>query len=93
MWATRNLMKLKKHLWTDRKPLAQVQNIKFLEKRGNIKNSQNLYICEVRGALESITMNKDSGGNGMPLMLIQILKYDAVRMLHSVCENIWKTQQ
>ena len=93
MWATRNLMKLKKHLWTDRKPLTQVQNIKFPEKRGNIKSSQNLYICEVKGVLESITMNKDSGGDGIPVELIQILKDDAVKVLQSICQQIWKTQQ
>ena len=48
--------------------------------------------CEDKWALESITMNKASGGNGMPLALIQILKDDAVKVLHSICENIWKTQ-
>ena len=44
-------------------------------------------------ALESITMNKDSGGNGMPVELFQILKDDAVKVLHSVRQQIWKTQQ
>ena len=49
--------------------------------------------CEVKWALESITMNKASGGNGIPVELFQILKDDAVKVLHSICHQIWKTQQ
>ena len=49
--------------------------------------------CEVKWALESITMNKASGGDGIPIELFQILKDDAVKVLHSVCQQIWKTQQ
>ena len=49
--------------------------------------------CEVKRALESITMNKASGGDGIPLELFQILKDDAVKVLHSMCQQIWKTQQ
>ena len=49
--------------------------------------------CEVKWALESITMNKASGGDGIPVELFQILKDDAVRVLHSICQQIWKTQQ
>ena len=49
--------------------------------------------CEVKWALESITMNKTSGGDGIPVELFQILKDDAVKMLHSICQQIWKTQQ
>jgi len=49
--------------------------------------------CEVKGALESITMNKASGGDGIPVELFQILNDDAVKMLHSICQQIWKTQQ
>ena len=48
--------------------------------------------CEVKWALESITVNKASGGDGMPVELIQILKDDAVKILHSICQQIWKTQ-
>ena len=48
--------------------------------------------CEVKRALGSITMNKDSGGDGIPVELFQILK-DVVKMLHSICQQIWKTQQ
>ena len=49
--------------------------------------------CEVKWALESITTNKASGGDGIPVELFQILKDDAVKVLHSVCQQIWKTQQ
>ena len=49
--------------------------------------------CEVRWALGSITMNKASGGDGIPVELVQILKDDAVKVLHSRCQKIWKTQQ
>ena len=49
--------------------------------------------CEVRWALESITTNKASGGNGIPVELFQILEDDTVKVLHSVCQQIWKTQQ
>ena len=48
---------------------------------------------EVKWALESITTNKASGGDGIPVELFQILKYDAVKVLHSICQQIWKTQQ
>ena len=46
--------------------------------------------CEVKWALESITMNKARGGDGIPVELFQILKDDAVNMLHSICQQIWK---
>ena len=49
--------------------------------------------CEVKWALESITMNKASGGDRIPVELFQILKGDAVKVLHSICQQIWKTQQ
>ena len=49
--------------------------------------------CEVKWALESITMNKASGGDGIPIELFQILKDDAVKVLHSISQQIWKTQQ
>ena len=49
--------------------------------------------CEVKWALRSITMNKASGGDGIPVELFKILKDDAVKVLHSVCQQIWKTQQ
>ena len=49
--------------------------------------------CEVKWALGSITMNKASGGDGIPVELFQILKDGAVKGLHSICQKIWKTQQ
>ena len=49
--------------------------------------------CEVKWALESITTNKASGGDGIPVELFQIRKDDAVKVLHSICQQIWKTQQ
>ena len=49
--------------------------------------------CEVKWALESITTNKASGDDGIPVELFQILKDDAVKVLHSICQQIWKTQQ
>ena len=49
--------------------------------------------CEVKWALESISMNKASGGDGIPVELFQILKEDAMKVLHSICQQIWKTQQ
>ena len=48
---------------------------------------------EVKWALENITMNKTSGGDGIPVELFQILKDDALKVLHSICQQIWKTQQ
>ena len=48
--------------------------------------------CEVKWALESITTNKPSGGDGIPVELFQILKDDAMKVLHSICQHIWKTQ-
>ena len=49
--------------------------------------------CEVKWALESITTNKARGNDGIPVELLQILKDDAVKVLHSICQQIWKTHQ
>ena len=49
--------------------------------------------CEVRWGLETITTNKASGGDGIPVKLFQILKDDVRKVLHSICQQIWKTQQ
>ena len=49
--------------------------------------------CEVKWALESITTNNASGGDGIPVELFQILKDDAVKVLHSICQQIWETKQ
>ena len=53
----------------------------------------NILKCEVKWALEIITTNKASGGDGIPVDFFQILKDDAVKVLHSICQHIWKTQQ
>ena len=53
----------------------------------------NILECEVMWALEAITTNKASGGDGIPGEIFQILKDDAVKVLHSICQQIWKTQQ
>ena len=52
-----------------------------------------ILLCEVKSALERITMNKASGGDGIPAELFQILKDDAVKELHSICQQVRKTQQ
>ena len=49
--------------------------------------------CEVKRAIGSITTNKASGGDGIPVELFHILKDEAVKVLHSICQQIWKTQQ
>ena len=53
----------------------------------------NIQECEVKWALGSITLNKASGGDGIPVELFQIQKDDTVKVLHSICQQIWKTQQ
>ena len=53
----------------------------------------NILECEVKWAIGSITVNKSSAGDGIPVELFQILKDDAVKVLHSTCQQIWKTQQ
>ena len=54
---------------------------------------QDILECKVKWALGSITMNKASGSEGIPVELFQILKDDAVKVLHSICQHIWETQQ
>ena len=54
---------------------------------------QLIITCEVKWSLESITTNKASGGGGIPVELFQILKDDAGKVLHSICQQIWKTQK
>ena len=54
---------------------------------------QDILECEVKWALESITTNKASGGDGIPVELVQTLEDDAVKVLYSICQQIWKTQQ
>ena len=52
-----------------------------------------ILVCEAKCALGSITISKTSGGDGIPAELLQILKDDAVKVLHSICQQLWKTQQ
>ena len=52
-----------------------------------------IWECTVKWALGSITMNKGSGGDGIPAELFQTLKDDAIKVLHSICQQTWKTQQ
>ena len=54
---------------------------------------QDILECEVKGALGNTTVNKASGGVGIPAELLQILEDDAVKVLHSICQQIWETQQ
>ena len=54
---------------------------------------QNILECEVKWALESITTNKTSGSDGIPAELFKIQKDDAIKVLHSICQQIWETQQ
>ena len=58
----------------------------------NIHLQSDILECKVKWALGGIAMNKASGGDGIPVELFQILKYDAVKMLQSICQQIWKTQ-
>ena len=58
-----------------------------------IQLEQDILECELKWALESITMSKASGGDGIPVELFQILKDDAAKVLHAICQQIWKTQQ
>ena len=63
------------------------------KEREELQLEPDILECEVKWALESITTNKASGGDGIPVELFQILKGDAVKVLHSICQQIWKTQQ
>ena len=60
---------------------------------GVINLEPDILECEVKWALESITVNKASESDGIPVGLFQILKDNAVKVLHSICQQIWKTQQ
>ena len=69
--------------------------MKTLQSHGGVNThlEPDILECEVKWALESITMRKASGGDGIPVALFQILKDDAMKVLHSICQQIWKTQQ
>ena len=91
---------------TTPQPLVHRRNRKPIPKKKNqnLQHPDNHYSvithletdileCKVKWTLGSITMNKASGGDGIPVELFQILKDDAVKVLHSICQQIWKTQQ
>ena len=94
-------------IWPQRKQTRLRRGVKNTEKnyRNNILMTQitrimmvihvepDILDCNVKWALESITRNKASGGKRIPVELFQILKDDAVKVLHSTCQQIWKTQQ
>ena len=63
------------------------------DKHNGVITHPDILECEVKRALGSITTNKASGDDGIPVELFQILKDDAVKMFHSICQQIWKTQQ
>ena len=67
--------------------------IQITTMESSLTQSQNILESEVKWALGSITMDKASGGDGIPVELFQVLKDDIVKVLHSVCQQIWKTQQ
>ena len=85
------------YLWVCKKGYYDPTLIFNLEGMIQLTTKQENYIsvwleCEVKWALRSITMKKASGGDGIPVELFQILKHDAVKVLHSICQQIWKTQ-
>ena len=71
------------------------KNLHNLDNHGGVITHLEPHIleCEVKWALGSITMNKDSGGDGIPVELFQILKDDAMKVMYSICQQIWKAQQ
>ena len=84
-----------KKTWQEYTEEVQKKDLHDPESHDDVITNQDPDIlkCEVKWALESVTMNKASGGDGIPVELVQILKDDAVKVLHSICEQIWKTQQ
>ena len=74
--------------------LTEAEDINKRWQDGVITNLEpDILECEVKWALESITTNKASGGDGIPAELFQILKDDAMKVLHSICQQTWKTPQ
>ena len=71
------------------------KNLHNLDNHGGVITHLEPHIleCEVKWALGSITMNKDSGGDGIPVELFQILKDDAMKVMYSICQQIWKALQ
>ena len=95
-------------LWTEICNIVQEAVIKKIPRKKKYKKDLNdpdnhdgvithlephILECKVKWALENITTNKASGGDGIPVELFQILKDDALKVLHSICQQLWKTQQ
>ena len=77
-----------------RRTIHKKKGFNDLDNKGVVTHLEpDILECEVKGALGSITNNKASGGDGIPAKLFQILKDDAVKVLHSTCQQVWKTQQ
>ena len=80
--------------WGSQGKNTEVFAIPFSSQDGVITHLEpDILECEVKWALGSISMNKANGGDEIPVELFQILKDDAVKVLHSICQQIWKTQQ
>ena len=74
--------------------LTEAEDIKKSDHDGVVTHLEpDILECEVKWALESIIMNKAKGGDGIPVELFQILKDDTEKVLHSICQQIWKIQQ
>ena len=82
-----------KKRWQEYTEELYKKDLHNLDNHDGVITHLELYIleCEVKWALETITMNKASGCDGIPVELFQILKDDAVIMLHSICQQVWKT--
>ena len=81
------------HRHTHKQTHKQKSLLLSSNKESKGKLYSNILECEVKWALGSITKNKANGGDGIPAELFQMLKDDAVKVLHSICQQIWKTQQ
>ena len=84
-----------KKRWQEYTEELYKKDLNVPDNRGGVSTHLEPHIleCEVQWALESITINKVNGGDTIPVELFQILKDDAVKVLHSICQQIWKTQQ
>ena len=84
-----------KRLWQENMEKLYKKDLKDLNNHSDVFTHQKLDVpeCKVKCDLGSITTNKASGGDGIPVELFQILKDDAGKVLHSICQQIWKTQQ
>ena len=82
-----------KKRWQEYTEELYKKDLHYLDNHDGSHLQPNILECEVKWALGSITMNKASGGDGILVKLFQILKDDAVKVQHSICQHIWKTQQ